>query len=94
MILDQARTRYAKALDLMGPHRGSCGLCGGPDARHRIADSVTSYIRAGEPVGSVADEFFLSDDTVTEITIASLALELEQRKARIPQREWFTGAPS
>lgn len=31
-------------LDLVGPFRGPCGICGGPDARHRTADVIVERI--------------------------------------------------
>jgi len=44
-------------LRLVGPYRGKCGICGGPDARHRVADAIAEQVRAGDSPESVADDF-------------------------------------
>lgn len=38
------------------PWSGPCGLCGGPDARHRVLDTIHERITAGEPAPDVADD--------------------------------------
>lgn len=48
---ERAIVRITKAM----PYRGRCGICGGPDARHREWDSWRAgYSRAGEPVKRIA----------------------------------------
>jgi len=44
-------------LDLVGPHRGPCGICGGPDARHRFADAIASRVRGGDGADDVAEDY-------------------------------------
>ena len=44
-------------MDLVGPPRGPCGLCGASDARHRIADAIAEHIRAGDNAHAVADDY-------------------------------------
>lgn len=44
-------------LDLVGPYRGRCGICGGDDARHRMADTIVERVDAGEPAHEVADDY-------------------------------------
>jgi len=42
------RTRLAALLarlDSRWPARGPCGICGGPDARHRLWDAIETSIR-------------------------------------------------
>ena len=43
--------------DLVGPFRGPCGLCGGPDARHRLYDAVAERVAAGEDEDQVARDY-------------------------------------
>lgn len=38
------------------PYRGACGLCGGPDARHRVLDAIADAVRAGEDPETVAED--------------------------------------
>lgn len=38
-------------------YSGKCGLCGHPDARHRIVDAWVERTRAGEPADAVADDY-------------------------------------
>jgi hypothetical protein len=44
-------------VDVHLPPCGPCGLCGGPDARHRVLDAIASRLAAGEEVASVADDY-------------------------------------
>jgi hypothetical protein len=39
-----------------GPFRGPCGICGGPDARHRMWDAIEGTARA-ESVRAAAIEY-------------------------------------
>jgi len=50
-------TEGASMLTLIGPYQGPCGICGGPDARHRVADSIAEQVRAGDSPERVADDF-------------------------------------
>jgi len=37
--------RLLARLDRRWPRRGPCGICGGPDARHRLWDAIETSIR-------------------------------------------------
>ena len=39
------------------PLHGSCGFCGGPDARHRVIDAMIERVNAGEDENSVALDY-------------------------------------
>lgn len=52
-----AAARLREALDVLGPYRGRCGCCGGPDARHQVADAITGRLLAGEDTATVADDY-------------------------------------
>ena len=58
--------------DLVGPFRGPCGLCGGPDARHRMFDVIHERVAAGEGEEDVAEDYGLSADTVRAIAAHSI----------------------
>lgn len=57
------------AFDVLGPYAGPCGVCGGPDKRHRLADAITENVRAGDPPDMVADLYDVSLATVTALTV-------------------------
>ncbi len=40
-----ALARMLARLDARFPKRGPCGICGGPDARHRLWDSIETTAR-------------------------------------------------
>ena len=48
-----------KWLDKHLPPRGPCGICGGPDARHRIIDAIRARYSAGESILSIAADYNL-----------------------------------
>lgn len=54
-------------LALIGPYRGPCGLCGDPDARHRILDAVAELVRAGDDPAGVAEDYGLTVEAVEAI---------------------------
>lgn len=55
------------ALDVLGSFAGPCWVCGGPDKRHRLADSLTECVRAGDSVEFVADGFGVPEATVRQL---------------------------
>lgn len=55
----EARVVLPEPVETAMPWRGPCGLCGGPDARHRILDAIADAVRAGEPAAGVADTYEL-----------------------------------
>ena len=75
----EAVSRYRETLDLLGPYRGPCGLCGVfPDARHRQADAITGAVLAGDTPEAVAGDYLPggradAGRAVYEITVANLA---------------------
>ena len=42
--------------EFMAP-RGPCGMCGGPDARHRVLDAMVSCVRGGDSTEAVAEDY-------------------------------------
>ena len=60
-------TPTPELLDLVGPFRGECGICGGPDARHRVADAVVEMVGAGDLPEMVAADYGLSLEAVVEL---------------------------
>lgn len=57
-------------LDLVGPFRGECGICGGPDARHRLFDAIQEQQRAGDPSSLVAQNYDMPVEQVEAIAAA------------------------
>ena len=54
-------------LDLIGPHRGPCALCGHPDARHRTLDAIRERLQAGDTAGDIAEDYQLDTRTIHRI---------------------------
>lgn len=54
-------------LDLVGPFRGPCGICGGPDARHRMADAIAGCVRAGDSPESIAEDYGVPVENVIRL---------------------------
>ena len=63
-------SRPALTLDLVGPFRGECGICGGPDARHRLFDAIQEQQRAGDPSSLVADNYGIPVEQAEAIAAA------------------------
>ena len=92
-----AVVRLRDALDLLGPYRRECLLCGrSPDARHRQADAITGALLAGDPPGAVAADY-LPDDTpgacelVLTVALAILAADPRLHgltRVRASEVEW------
>lgn len=71
---------------ILGPHRGECGLCGAPDARHRTADAMVERYQAGDDLTFIAWDHELTDPApVAELVAAGLAYEVARRRARLPR---------
>ena len=97
-----AVARYRVALDLLGPYRGPCGLCGGhPDARHRQGDAITGGLVGGDSTETVAGDYLPDDcrDAVRvalEVAVATLAADRRMhgltaaKAAGIDQDVWAT----
>jgi hypothetical protein len=69
----------------IGPHRGPCGLCGFPDARHRVADAMVEAYLAGDPLASIAHEHDVTFRELAEVVAAGLAYDIARRRARLPR---------
>lgn len=63
-------SRDELTLDLVGPFRGPCGICGGPDARHRLFDSLQEAHRAGDSVPLIAEWYDFTEEYVSAIVEA------------------------
>ena len=51
-------------LDQWFPRRGPCGICGGPDARHRLGDAIYGGWRAGDSALSLAKDYRLKNRAI------------------------------
>lgn len=56
-----------KWIDRELPFRGPCRLCGGPDARHRITDAIWEAWQAGDSLGSLAEDYGVSESFVFRV---------------------------
>jgi hypothetical protein len=54
-------------LNALFTFRGPCGICGGPDARHRLWDSLIDCHRAGDSIESIALNFRLAPEAVKAV---------------------------
>ena len=61
MSPDQEWGALPSILDVIGPYRGRCAACGGPDQRHRLADALVESVRAGDSVPFVAHAYGVSE---------------------------------
>lgn len=78
----------------LGPHRGPCGICGCPDARHRVADAMVSRYQAGDPLKLIAYDYDVTDvQELAELVAAGLAYQVARRRARLP-RSWDVNRPA
>ena len=49
------------------PYQGRCAFCGGPDARHRLWDSIKDNAEAGDPPEWAAAEYSLTVEQVNAV---------------------------
>ena len=68
------------SLDILRPFNGPCGICGGPDQRHRLADSLIEAHRAGDSAEFLADIYGLPE--VTPAVIVELTAIAERNRKR------------
>lgn len=54
-------------VDEFMPPIGPCGLCGGPDARHRVIEVMVERVRAGDSVASVAEDYGYAEAVVRRL---------------------------
>lgn len=67
-------------LDRLFPPRGLCGLCGGPDARHRLWDVLLGRLAAGENAAQVSDDFEVEVRKIRALERAAVAQGLFAEK--------------
>lgn len=70
-------------LDERWPHRGPCGLCGGPDARHRLWDSMDVHGRL-EGVAVAARDFGVSTADIR--LVIETYVKARRQHRRLPGR--------
>jgi hypothetical protein len=70
-------------LDVLSGYAGECFICGGPDKRHRLADSIISNVRGGDSVASVARAYEVPEEAVRTL-VEYAAKRSRQHKARWP----------
>ena len=71
-------------LDRIRPPRGPCCICGGPDARHRIWDSIDDQSRTSDGIAGTARWLHV---TVAEVRLVRAAFgEARRRHAPLPGR--------
>lgn len=51
------------------PQTGPCGLCGGPDARHRVLDAIWGGASAGDSALSLADDYGYSVEFIAYVIL-------------------------
>lgn len=56
-----------RELDVLGRYAGPCWFCGGPDKRHRLADSIVGGVRAGDSPEETARSYVVSVETVNAL---------------------------
>lgn len=61
-----AAARLREVLDLLGPYRGRCAMCGHPDARHRQADAIAGAVCAEDGPQVAAEEYLRPDVEMLE----------------------------
>jgi len=74
--------RLAVAYNLIGPWRGACGFCGHPDARHRVADAITSRYLAGEGDPDIGEDYGMTPRDVLAVAVAVLADDVLKRRRK------------
>ena len=82
MTPDEVQTLPLTSLDVLGPYRGPCAMCGGPDARHRLADAVVGSVMAGDARVAVAHDYAVS------LAAVDALLETRERNARRRKARW------
>ena len=60
------------------PERGPCGICGYPDARHRMWDVILARFLAGESIVALARDYQMTRAEVEEY----LRLAIKDRRRR------------
>lgn len=69
-------------LDVLYPYAGECWICGGPDKRHRLADSIVGNVRAGDSPASVAADYDVPVDAVIAL------VDTAERNRRRHKQRW------
>lgn len=50
--------------EALGPYAGPCALCGRPDKRHRLFDTIRGELKAGASVESICWNSSISEQAV------------------------------
>ncbi len=58
--------------DLWRPYNGSCGLCGGPDARHRLFEAISERHAAGDSSSHLATDYATDVATIEAVLVHEL----------------------
>lgn len=58
---------YPSWVDEEMPPAGPCGICGGPDKRHRVIDAAIGMVMAGDHPAAVAEDYGLSEAFVQRL---------------------------
>lgn len=82
---ESAHIRWVATWDRIGRHASECGVCGYPDARHRIADAMVGAWIAGDPIEVVADEYGVSLIAAADVVLAGVNAERARLAARVPR---------
>lgn len=80
---------WRAGLDRLGPPRGVCGLCSGPDARHRQGDAVRGMLMAGEDVAVACAEHGLTVEDGLLVAWLTAEVEVAARRERVPRSKWW-----
>lgn len=64
--------------DWVGPYRGPCGVCGGPDARHRTADAILDRVAAGGDRADVAADYEIDEHLIPRSCENPVLIERER----------------
>jgi hypothetical protein len=64
---------------------GPCGLCGGPDRRHRVAEAILDRWTAGDTAVELAGDYGLTVADVDRLVLAGSAVERARSAARMPR---------
>lgn len=58
---------YPAWIDEHLPPAGPCGICGGPDKRHRMIDAIVEREAAGDSILFIAEDYDLPVEFVRRI---------------------------
>jgi hypothetical protein len=68
-------------LDRFFPFRGPCGICGGPDARHRLWDAIQDRYGAAESIEELAKDYDLSAEAIEAVLLRKRGTDIAGRSS-------------